>query len=155
MNHFTGTGESHIWKCVLGGVAAGVGLGLVFAHILPAPSTCRTKSSCVKDIQNEWSMVGKNERGRVDRAAFCRAMLHKHGSKLSTGSRGVYEQFLNKCFDSATALMLPAKKEDLGRHCFSYAALLAGEFYFAAAQVAADASCGCNTPVADVLQLTK
>ena len=49
-----------------------------------------------------------------------------------------------------------AEKDDLGRHCFSYCNLLAGEFYFqqaAEAQPDGSAMCGCGTPVADVLQL--
>ena len=57
-------------------------------------------------------------------------------------------------------MLAPGKPEkaDLGRHCFSYALLLAGEFYFQAAadaQPDGSANCGCNTPVADVLGLAK
>eukprot|EP00966_Prymnesium_polylepis_P237335 5489222-Prymnesium_polylepis.2 len=103
----------------------------------------------------EWDKVEKNEKNRVDRAAFVKFCLAKNAALLTPGSKASYEKFLNKCFDAATGLMLPAEKADLGRHCFSYAALFADEFYFAAAQNAADAGCGCNTPVADTLGLTK
>ena len=51
---------------------------------------------------------------------------------------------------------LPGKPEkaDLGRHCFSYCALLAGEFYFSAASAdPKTGTCGCDAPVADVLGL--
>lgn len=67
--------------------------------------------------------------------------------------------FLDRLFDTGTGLMLKpnvAEKADLGRHCFSYCNLLAGEFYFqqaAEAQPDGSAMCGCGTPVADVLQL--
>jgi len=37
--------------------------------------------------------------------------------------------YVNALFDTGTALMLPAQKEDLGKHCFGYASLLAGEYY--------------------------
>lgn len=40
-----------------------------------------------------------------------------------------YEQYLHTLFDAAAALMLPKEKTDLGKHCFGYATLLAGEFY--------------------------
>ena len=67
--------------------------------------------------------------------------------------------FLDRLFDTGTGLMLTprvAEKADLGRHCFSYCNMLAGEFYFqqaADAQPDGSAACGCGTPVADVLQL--
>ena len=82
-------------------------------------------------------------------------------AKLTPASTASFDQFLDRTFDAGTGLMLtPGKPEkaDLGRHCFSYCNLLAGEFYFqqaADAQPDGSAACGCNTPVADVLGLTK
>ena len=72
--------------------------------------------------------------------------------------------FLDRLFATGTGLMLTpgvAEKADLGRHCFSYCNMIAGEFYFQqAADAAADAqpagSAKCDysrQPVADVLQL--
>jgi hypothetical protein len=60
---------------------------------------------------------------------------------------------LDKIFDASTAMMLPADKSDLGGHCFRYAALMAGEFYFGAAKKASGEEC--DDPVLDVLTLTK
>ena len=68
--------------------------------------------------------------------------------------------FLDRLFATGTGLMLTpgvAEKADLGRHCFSYCNMLAGEFYFqqaADAQPAGSAACDYSRqPVADVLQL--
>jgi len=41
----------------------------------------------------------------------------------------IFKVYLNAIFDAATAMMLPQVKTDLGKHCFSYATVLAGEFY--------------------------
>ena len=60
-------------------------------------------------------------------------MMAKHNDKLTEGSIPAYDECLNKIFDACTGLMLPADKKDLGGHCFRYGALMAGEFYFAAA----------------------
>ena len=67
--------------------------------------------------------------------------MQEHASKLTPASTKVYTQFLDRLFDTGTGLMLTpgvAEKSDLGRHCFSYCNLLAGEFYF---QQAADCRC--------------
>merc|ERR1712216_858845 len=42
---------------------------------------------------------------------------------------GPYETFLRALHAAATELMLPSAKTDLGRHCFSYAGFLAGEYF--------------------------
>ena len=112
-----------------------------------------------QDVQAAWAGAAKTSGGRVARDAFKQAMLRLHRSKLSDGSAASYASFLDRCFDAGTGLMLPAEKQDLGRHCFSYAALIAGEFYFAAAQNAhakdSGELCSCTTPVADVLSLNE
>ena len=105
-------------------------------------------------ITQDWAACPKTAGGRVDRPAFVRFMLAKHGDQLTEGSAPYYTKFLHTCFEAGTGLMLPACRPDLGRHCFSYANLMAGEFYFSAAKDAAD-GCGCSAPVADVLGLTK
>ena len=120
------------------------------------PARSRPCAPAIHDeFAADWAAVDKNERGRVGRAAFVKHLLAKHAGRLTAGSTPAFTEFLGRAFDAGTALMLPAKKPDLGRHCFSYAALLAGEFYFAAAQEAATPGCGCDTPVADILELTK
>lgn len=40
-----------------------------------------------------------------------------------------FEKYANSLFDTGLAMMLPAPKTDLGKHCFGYASLLAPEFY--------------------------
>jgi hypothetical protein len=66
---------------------------------------------------------------RIDRGhfmAFCTNELLPKGSKQTED----YKKYVSMLFDTATSLMLPKPKNDLGKHCFGYAALLAGEFYF-------------------------
>jgi len=62
--------------------------------------------------------------------------------------------FLEYNFKSALEMMLPVPKTSLGGHCFRYADIVAGEFYFDAANDAIK-GCGCNRPVTDVLNLAK
>ena len=114
-------------------------------------------------IRSEWSLVPKNASGRVDREIFKEHMLETHRASLTDATTGVYEQFLDRCFDASVGLMLAPDREekrDLGRHCFSYALLFASEFYFDAAAAAAGGlhmseACACGTPVADQLALVK
>merc|ERR1712066_775357 len=80
--------------------------------------------------------------------------MGKHAEKLVPETAKFYEAFLEKNFQSALSMMLPQKKSTLGGHCFRYAGLMAGEFYFDAAKDAAT-GCGCSAPVADVLSITK
>lgn len=56
---------------------------------------------------------------RVDQAMF----------NISAPGKPLKEFYLGAVFQAATAMMLPAKKSDLGKHCFNYAKILAGEFY--------------------------
>jgi len=152
----------------LGGVAVGAGLAIVFASASgtaaaePTASVPKAACSAASDVlalqkaqlTAEWEATKSPVSSRVDRQAFVAAMLAKHKDKLSDKSAQTYEAFLNTCFDAGLGLMLyDPSKTDLGRHCFSYANILAGEFYFAAAKDAAD-GCGCSSPVSDVLTLT-
>ena len=108
-------------------------------------------------IRSEWSFIPKNASGRVDREIFKEHMLETHRASLTDATTGVYDQFLDRCFDAGVGLMLaPGREEkrDLGRHCLSYALLFASEFYFDAAAAAGEA-CACGTPVADQLALAK
>ena len=103
--------------------AAGVA-ALVYAY--------RTATT-LSPIRSDWSVVGKGPNGRVSRANFKAFCLRKHAGKLTAASESVYEKFLDRAFDAGTGLMLmpgTPEKTDLGRHCFSYCNLLAGEFYF-------------------------
>ena len=84
-------------------------------------------------IRSDWAAVSKGPNGRVSRSSFKAFCLKKHADKLTTASTPVFEAFLERVFDAGTGLMLmPGKPEkiDLGRHCFSYCNVLAGEFYF-------------------------
>lgn len=71
----------------------------------------------------------------VDRASFKNFQMAKHAHNLTTGSKRAFSVFLDRAFDSGTALMLPATKTDLNKHQFSYVSACVAEFYFAAAQV--------------------
>ena len=83
----------------------------------------------------EWKEVKKNDDHRVERESFCKYLFDKHEHKLSDdATKGEYKKFLDKNFDCCRALMLPKDKDSLGRHCFTYGNLMAGEFYFAAAE---------------------
>merc|ERR1711918_173335 len=108
-----------------------------------------------KRLGADWDAVEKNADGRVELAGFKAFLEAKYKGEINANAVNAFDQFLNRCFEAGTGLMLPASKNSLGRHCFSYAVLLAGEFYFAAANVAADAGCACDTPVKDVLGLAK
>ena len=111
----------------------------------------------LEQIRAEWALVPKNASGRMDREIFVEHLLELHHEELmGAGTKQVYRQFLDRCFDAGVGLMLaPGKEEkaDVGRHCFSYSLLLANEFYFKAAAAAEGASCPCATPVADQLAL--
>ena len=138
------------------GVAAAIGAAACYMCI-------KKKASCapcdaLDDIKAQWATVRKTAGGRVDRAAFKEHCLSTHASKLTAASRKSFEEFLDKAFDAAVGLMTKPGaplKTDLGRHCFSYAYLFAGEFYFHQAAGDQAASCGCGTGVADALELTK
>ena len=124
---------------------------------LLCPAVGSAKKSVKAELNADWASVPKNEKGRCDRKSFVSFLLDKHKDQYDDGSKAHFEKFLNATFDASTALMLPAQKADLGGHCFRYGALMAGEFYFAAAKNAAagPGGCGCDTPVSDVLGITK
>ena len=138
--------------------ALGVAVGGAVIYALKGKVT---PSSSVADelsiVKQHWHAAEKTAGGRVDRKAFKAIMLLVHAGKLTEVSRPEFIKFLDRCFDAGTGLMLaPGKPEkaDLGRHCFSYCALLAGEFYFSAASAdPKTGTCGCDAPVADVLGL--
>merc|ERR1712032_598105 len=100
------------------------------------------------ELDADWAAVQKDGDGRVTLDAFKSYFLKKNAKVLVPASCPAYEAFLDKDFESALAMMLPAKETTLGGHCFRYGALMAGEFYFGAAQEAAAPGCGCNTHVA-------
>jgi len=105
-----------------------------------------------KDLDVDWNIVPKDAEGRVTKAAFVEYYMKKHRAQMILQTKGDFAEFLNRDFESALAMMLPEEKSSLGGHCFRYAGLMAGEFYFDAAKQAA-VGCGCNTPVADVLKV--
>jgi len=104
-----------------------------------------------KECDQAWETVQKDGDGRVTWEAFKVFFINKYGENLNSESKPHYENFLKQLFTTNLAMMLPAKKDTLGGHCFRYGALMAGEFYFDAAKGAG----GCGTPVTDVLGLTK
>jgi len=106
------------------------------------------------DLNADWAQVTKDAEGRVSLESFKTHYLQKFADRLVPESQKSYEAFLEQNFQAALSMMLPAEKDSLGGHCFRYAGLMAGEFYFDAAKDAVT-GCGCSTPVSDVLGVTK
>jgi len=75
-----------------------------------------------------WSDVPKNAASRVDLAAFKTYFTTKYGSaNADDQAQAAYATYLDTIFTTSTNMMLPVVKTDLGRHCFTYAAAMAGE----------------------------
>jgi hypothetical protein len=60
--------------------------------------------------------------------------VHQTLAKSAAPNRDVtdespYMDFMNALFVAATGLMLPKKKDDLGKHCFGYSSLISDEYY--------------------------
>jgi hypothetical protein len=106
-----------------------------------------------QQMDSDWAAVAKDEKGRVTFPAFEEYFLNKHAGQLEPQCQESYRTFLQSNFRSSLAMMLPDQKDTLGGHCFRYASMMAGEFYFDAANAAA--GCGCGAPVADILGVTK
>lgn len=106
-----------------------------------------------RELDEDWETIPKDGDGRVTGIEF---VLYCTGTKYVEQLGGVvavrhnYEKFLSKLFQVCIQ-MSGTTKGTLGRHCFCYAMIVAGEFYFAAAQQSASPDCGCSTPVKDVL----
>jgi len=89
------------------------------------------KNGAWPDLDVAWTKVEKDGDGRVTQAAFKAAMKQKHGSKVDAAHEAAFGTYLDQAFTVGLSMMLPAEKSTLGGHCFRYAALAAGEFYFA------------------------
>ncbi|CAE8587808.1 unnamed protein product, partial [Polarella glacialis] len=134
-------------------------LGLVEPKHLDVDTTLLA----VRDKMNAaWTKVEKNKEQRVTINAFTEFCLKAHEEDVDDdlAVKHNYKRFLAKVFDVGVK-MSGTTQGTLGQHCFKYAALFAGEFYFAAAHQAAgttqDAAGGssvCTRPVADVLRVT-
>lgn len=85
-----------------------------------------------KDVAQSWDAVHTSqkleENARVPREAFVNSCKETIGT-LPDSHKEAFEAYANSLFDTGTALMLPAQKTDLGKHCFGYATLLVPEFY--------------------------
>jgi hypothetical protein len=139
-------------------VGALVGGAAVAVWYVSTSRAAPDESPACAIVKSAWESVSKTPGGRVDRASFKAQMMATHASKLTSVSRPHFDKFLDRCFAAGTGLMLAPgpEKTDLGKHCFGYCVLLAGEFYFSAASMdAASGTCGCDAPVADVLGLKK
>jgi len=88
------------------------------------------KNGARPDLDADWTAVENDGAGRVTQAAFKDAMKQKHGSKVDTAHEAAFDTYLDQAFTVGLSMMLPAEKSSLGGHCFRYAALAAGEFYF-------------------------
>jgi len=90
------------------------------------------------NLNGDWQAVPKDQSGRVGPSSFKTFYLEKYMAKLPTlGIRSSYSAYLDKVFIASRMMMLhlPSKfgLGTLGGHCFRYAGLLAGEFYFGGA----------------------
>jgi hypothetical protein len=83
-----------------------------------------------QDLDADWAAVEKDEEGRVAVDVFVSYFLGKYTGNIAPENQGSFEKFLVQDFQSALAMMLPKQKTTLGGHCFRYASLMAGEFYF-------------------------
>jgi len=83
-----------------------------------------------KKKQSDWSRVKKTG-GRVTRDAFHHYFEAKYHHQLSSKAEATaYRTYINTLFNAAISMMLPAKKDSVGQHCFGAVAPMAGEFYF-------------------------
>jgi hypothetical protein len=110
-------------------------------------------ASARADLDIDWDAVSKDKNEqRVSLSQFCTYFLKKYESRLVPETKKHFETFLKSNFQSALAMMLPQKMKTLDEHCFRYAALIAGEFYFDAAKHA-ETGCGDSGAVADILNI--
>lgn len=102
-------------------------------------------ASVHQGIKSDWNAIidkihAKEETANINRVSqpvFVEYFEEKEqlGENRAQGDKAAaYRAFLNKAWE-AGVYMMPGEpqKEDLGRHCFSYAALLVSEFYFSQA----------------------
>lgn len=109
-----------------------------------------------QEMDADWSRVEKDGESRVTLEAFVTYFLNKFGPELAPESFQYFESFLVQNFQSALAMMLgtPPERTTLGGHCFRYAALMAGEFYFDAANKATTGQSN-SVPVKDITGIAK
>eukprot|EP00419_Tripos_fusus_P016335 CAMPEP_0172740566 /NCGR_PEP_ID=MMETSP1074-20121228/125161_1 /TAXON_ID=2916 /ORGANISM="Ceratium fusus, Strain PA161109" /LENGTH=263 /DNA_ID=CAMNT_0013570707 /DNA_START=1 /DNA_END=792 /DNA_ORIENTATION=- len=99
--------------------------------------------SGVKALNDDWNSAAKEQvggQGRVSLESFKQVYVTKFASLLNDQTRPRYKEFLSFTFAASFNMMLAksdldAKKDQngggtLGGHCFRYAGLMAGEFYF-------------------------
>lgn len=94
-----------------------------------SPTALLRKSESFTDkVKHQWSLAHADAmNARVDRDLFISQFLDTTRPDVEALHLG----YLQSVFDSAIAMMLPAVKTDLGKHCFTYASILAEEFYAA------------------------
>jgi len=101
---------------------------------LGAGSNFTMTFNATKYVATAWEQVHASlpdPNARVPRDVFVQYCIRT--SPLSYKNVELYCSYLayvNSLFDNATAMMLPAQKTDLGKHCFGYAVLMASEFYW-------------------------
>ena len=61
------------------------------------------------EIQQDCDAAAKNERSRVNRAAFVSCMLAKYSADIDDISSSQYTEFLGRCFAAGTGLMLAVR----------------------------------------------
>jgi len=86
-------------------------------------------NKCRYDTDNLWRRARKNRRGRVGLFSFLMTMRSTPFYKrVPLSRRSDYSRFLRRLFRTGLKMM-PGRKRTLGRHCFTYAATGAFEYY--------------------------
>lgn len=86
------------------------------------------EESYTNEVKHQWSLAHADVmNARVDRDLFISQFLDNTGPDVEA----LHLSYLQSVFDGAVAMMLPTVKTDLGKHCFTYASILAEEFYAA------------------------
>lgn len=94
-----------------------------------------TTSQAPLVVADRWKLVHESlasATARVPRDPFVN--VHKQIAAMSAPTRNSddgspYANFLDLLFTAATGLMLPKKKDDLGKHCYGYSSLISDEYY--------------------------
>merc|ERR1719464_380396 len=82
-----------------------------------------------EELDSDWEKIDK-VKGRVTQAAFVDYFARKYEESCPFDQQEAFKKFLAQDFLAASAMMKPRVTKTIGGHCFRYAAMMAGEFYF-------------------------
>mmetsp|Transcript_78579 Transcript_78579/g.139430 ORF Transcript_78579/g.139430 Transcript_78579/m.139430 type:complete len:225 (-) Transcript_78579:266-940(-) len=93
---------------------------------MPCCSACEKPFDPKAKVAAGWTKVNKDQ-GRVSCEDFASVCIQE--MPVPVARREAFTTYLGSLFEASTAMMLPSVKSNLGKHCFGYGFLLAGEFY--------------------------